>query len=330
MAKTAEANQLTIGIDIGGTKIAGGLLTPKGRLTESLIVPTMADGGLQASLGQVFHLIERLIRHAGGRTKVRGIGICAPGPLNPKTGVVLFPPNLPGWRDVPLGRMVLERFGVPALVENDANAAGLAEVLIGAATAYRHIFYVTVSTGIGTGIIIDRKIYHGKNGVAGEGGHVVINYHSPYVCGCGTRGCIEALASGPSMARRARVLLEQEHGTPSLLRTPAVNDPGEITPKEIADAARRKDAIARRILDETGFYLGVWLGSMVSLLDPEAIVIGGGVSQIGKPLFDKIRETIPKFTINREFVASLPILPAKLRKNVGVFGAASLFLPLAE
>ena len=330
MTKKAAIRQLTIGIDIGGTKIAGGLLTTTGRLAESLVVPTMADRGSQASLRQVFHLIECLIRQAGGKDRIRGIGICAPGPLNPRTGVVLFPPNLPGWRNVPLGRMVLERFGVPALVENDANAAGLAEVLIGAAAAYRDIFYVTVSTGIGTGIIIDKKIYHGKNGVAGEGGHVVINYHTPYVCGCGIHGCIESLASGPSMARRARVLLEQEHGTPSLLRTLAQNDLNEVSPKMIADAARRKDPIARRILDDTGFYLGVWLGGIVSLLDPEAIVIGGGVSQIGKPLFDKIRETIPKFTINRDFVASLPILPAKLRKDVGVFGAASLFLPLAE
>jgi glucokinase len=330
MAKTSTTRQMTIGIDIGGTKIAGGLLNARGRLAASVVVPTLAEKGAQASLGQVLGLIGRLIRQAGGKHNVRGIGMCAPGPLNPRTGIVLTPPNLPGWRNVPLARMVMDRFGVPAMVENDANAAGLAEVLIGAAVRYRDIFYVTVSTGIGTGIIIDKKIYHGKNGVAGEGGHVVVNYHSPYVCGCGTRGCIEALASGPSMVRRARVLLEQEHGTPSLLRTLAQGDPNALSPKMIADAARRKDGMARKILDETGFYLGVWLGGMVSLLDPEAIIIGGGVSQIGKPLFDKIRDTVPKFTINRNFVATLPILPAKLRKDVGVYGAASLFHALAE
>ncbi|MBZ5497644.1 MAG: ROK family protein [Acidobacteriia bacterium] len=329
MAKRTTMKQMTIGIDVGGTKIAGGLVTATGRLIRSLVVPTLAEKGLKTSLGQVFCLIDLLVRQAGGKPGLRGIGICAPGPLNPKTGVVLTPPNLPGWRKVPLARLVQERFGLPVVVENDANAAGLAEVLIGAAVGCRDVFYVTVSTGIGTGVIIDRKIYHGKNGVAGEGGHVPIDYRSPYLCGCGTRGCIEALASGPGMARRARVLLEQEPGTPSLLRTLTKGDLSRITPEMIADAARRKDGIAGSILDETGFFLGVWLGGMVSLLDPEAVVIGGGVAQIGKPLFDKIRETVPHYTINRNFVPTLPILPAKLRKNVGIFGAASLFLPLA-
>ncbi|HYK92221.1 MAG TPA: ROK family protein [Acidobacteriota bacterium] len=325
---TAANRPLTIGVDIGATKIAGGLLNAKGKLTKSIFLPTLADRGQGASLAQVFRVMERLIRFAGGRENLRGIGICAPGPLNLKTGTVRNPPNL-RWRIVPLARLVRQRFGLPCLLENDANAAGLAEVLIGAAADYRDVFYVTVSTGVGASIIIDKKIYHGKNGLAGHGGHVPIDYHSPYVCGCGTHGCIEALASGPSMARRARVLLESEHSTPSLLRTLSRGDLNRITPAIIAAAARRRDRIAKSILDETGFLLGVWLGGMISLLDPEAVVIGGGVSHIGKPLFDKIRETVPHYTVLRDRVATLPILPAKLRKNVGVYGAASLFLNLA-
>ncbi len=329
MPKSGLENRRTIGIDIGGTKIAGGLVDCRGRLGDAVTAPTLAEKGRDCSLGQVFRVIERLIRRAGGPQRVRGIGICAPGPLDTRAGVVVNPPNLQGWRNVPLAAMVAERFGLPAMVENDANAAALAEVLIGAAAGCSNIFYVTVSTGIGTGIIIDGKIYHGKNGVAGEGGHVTIDYRSPYLCGCGARGCIEALASGPAMARRARVLLEQEHGVPSLLRTMCRGALGRITPEMIAEAARRRDALARRIVDETGFFLGVWLGSMMSLLDPEAVVIGGGVSRIGKPLFDKIRETMPLFTINRGFVPALPIVRAKLRENVGVYGAASLFLEAA-
>jgi glucokinase len=316
-----------MGVDVGGTKIAGGLVGSRGRLAARQVVPTLAHKGLATSLGQVLRLIETLIARAGGRERLTGIGICSPGPLNPKTGVVLNPHNLPGWIDVPLARMVRERFGVPALLENDANAAGLAEVLIGAAAGHRNIFYVTLSTGIGTGIIIDGKIYHGKNGVAGEGGHVVVEPRSEYICGCGTPGCIEAIASGPGMARRARVLLEQKPAEASLLRAMTRGDLRKITPKMIGEAAKRKDAAARRILDETGFYLGVWLGGMVSLLDPEAIVIGGGVSEIGKPLFDKIRATLPGYTINRAVVPTLPIMPAKLRRDVGIYGAASLFLP---
>ena len=318
--------KLIIGIDVGGTKVAGGLVTFKGRLVESQVVPTYADKGFTRSYAQITHLIGRLVHAAGGRENVGGIGICAPGPLNPKTGVVLNPPNLPGWRNIELAKLLEKKFGLPAKVENDANAAGLAEVLFGAAVGYKDVFYVTVSTGVGTGIIVDRKIYHGKNGIAGEGGHVSIDYRSPYRCGCGTYGCIEALAAGPGMARRARVMLEQEHSLPSVLRDLTHGHAEEITPMIIQEAARKGDHVAKAIIEETGFYLGVWLAGMISLLDPEAIVIGGGVTHIGKPLFDKIRATIPNYTING-FAAQTPALPAKLRTNVGIYGAASVFLP---
>jgi glucokinase len=322
--------KLIVGIDVGGTKVAGGLVTLKGRLVKSLFVPTHGEKGFKTSYGQIVHLIERLSKRAGGKDNVVGIGVCAPGPLNPKTGVIINPPNLPGWRNVPLARMLESHFHLPARVENDANAAGLAEVLFGAAVGYRDVFYVTVSTGVGTGVIINKKIYHGKNGVAGEGGHVSIDFRNPYRCGCGTLGCIEALAAGPAMARRACVALEQEHSRPSLLRELSAGDLRKITPLMIQEAARRGDALAKSIVDETGFYLGVWLGGMMSLFDPEAIIIGGGVAQIGKPLFDKIRQTMPDYTINRRFVEKLPILPAKLQTNVGVYGAASVFLPAGE
>ena len=207
---------------------------------------------------------------------------------------MINPPNLPGGT-ISDSRHLLEReFHLPARIENDANAAGLAEVLFGAAVGYRDVFYVTVSTGIGTGVIINKKIYHGKNGVGGEGGHVSIDFRSPYRCGCGTLGCIEALAAGPAMARRARVALEQEHSRPSLLRELSGGDLRKIDPVMIQEAARRGDGLAKSIIDETGFFLGAWLGGMMSLFDPEAIIIGGGVAQIGKPLFDKIRQTMPQ------------------------------------
>ena len=319
--------QYIIGVDVGGTKVAGGLVDLKARLVKSVVVPTLAEKGFKSSYGQIKKLIATLIKQAGGKERILGIGICAPGPLNPKTGLVINPPNLPGWRNIQFTRMIESEFEIPTKVENDANAAGLAEVLFGAAVGYHDIFYVTVSTGLGTGIIIDRKIYHGKNGVAGEGGHVSIDYKSPYRCGCGTLGCIEALAAGPGMARRARVRLEQEHSAPSLLRELTGGHYELISPRMIEQAARKGDCIAMDVLEETGFYLGVWLAGMITLLDPEAIVIGGGVAQIGKPLFDKIRATIPERTINRQFAIKTPVLPAKLKTNVGVFGAASLFLP---
>jgi glucokinase len=323
--------QLIAAIDIGGTKVAGGLVNQKGHLVgETLTVPTRAAEGMRISFGQVLRVIERLIRLARGKDELRGIGLCAPGPVNPWTGLVLNPPNLPGWVNLPLAKRIGNRFGLPAKVENDANAAGLAEAIFGAAVGYRHVFYVTVSTGIGTGIIVNRKVYHGKNGVAGEGGHVSIDYRSPYRCGCGTLGCNEALAAGPGMARRARVFLEQDHGAASVLRDMCGGHLSRITPRMIEEARAHGDPVAKAIVDESGFYLGVWLAGMITVLDPEAIVIGGGVSLIGKPLFDKIRETIPTYTINRKFAAKTPILPAKLKRNVGVLGAAALLLPAGE
>lgn len=319
-----------IGIDVGGTKVAGGLVTSKGRLVTSLQVPTRADKGFDASFGQVNLVIDRLVRRAGGKQNVQGIGLCAPGPFDTKNGVLLNAPNIRGWRKIPLGAKLGKQFGLPVRVENDANAAGLAEVLFGAATGYRHVFYVTVSTGIGTGIVINRRIYHGKNGAAGEGGHVAIDPQSKYRCGCGALGHIEALASGPAMARRARVRLEEEHTTPSQLRELTGGNLSLITPEMIERAAKAGDNLAKAIIDKTGFYLGVWLAGMITLLDPEAIVLGGGVSQIGKPLFDTIRKTILQYTMNPGLAADTPLLPAKLEKLVGVLGAASLLMAAGE
>ncbi len=323
-------DSLVIGIDVGGTKVAGGLVSMKGRLVSSLTVPTRAAKGFATSFGQVVHLISRLIDRAGGTDRIAGIGLCAPGPLDTKAGIIINAPNIPGWQKVPLAAKLGEEFHLPAKVENDANAAGLAEVLFGAAAGYRHVFYVTVSTGIGTGIIINRRIYHGKNGAAGEGGHVSIDPTSPYRCGCGALGHIEALASGPAMARRARVFLEEEHTTSSHLRDLTHGNPSRITPELIEKAARAGDKVAKKIIEDTGFYLGVWLAGMITLLDPEAIVMGGGVSQIGEPLFKTIRKTILRYTLNPGLAAHTPLLPAKLEKLVGVYGAASLFLPAGE
>lgn len=317
--------ELTLGVDVGGTKIAGGLVTSQGRLVKSVVIPTRAEDGVKTSFKQVQRVIERLVSAAGGNENVRGIGLCSPGALDRRTGLVINAPNLPGWEKLHLARELERKFDLPARVENDANTAGLAEALYGAGVGYRDMFYVTVSTGIGTGIIIDGKIYHGTQGVAGEGGHVSIDYRSPYRCSCGTLGCIEVLASGPAMARRARVRLEQEHAISSLLRTLTRGNLALITPEMIEKAAAAGDPIAKDVLDETGFYLGVWLGGMISLLDPGAIVIGGGVARIGKPLFDKVRETLVQYTLNPKMAEKIPVLPAKLQEHVGVYGAAGLF-----
>src|SRR5574340_480387 len=300
-----------LGVDIGGTKIAAGVVTEDARVTAAVTAPTRAQEGYQVSIAQVYGAIGELMSPA-----VRAIGICAPGPLNPKTGVVLNPPNLFGWHNVPLAEDVSRRFGVPCRVENDANAAGLAETLFGAARGYASVLYVTLSTGIGAGIVLDGRIYHGKNGAAAEGGHVTVDYRSRAVCNCGVRGCIEALASGTAMARRATELINEYPET--LLREP-------VTAEDIGRGVAQGDELALRILDESCEMLGAWLGSMISVLDPGIIVIGGGVARMGEPLFSRLRCIVPRCTIN-QFAAETPIVPARLADNVGILGAAAVVI----
>ncbi len=283
-----------LGIDIGGTKIAAGIVDSEARVLETAVVPTRAAEGFAMSYAQLQAAIEATMRD-----DVTAIGICSPGPINPKTGVVINPPNLPGWVNIPLAERISCTYGLPCRVENDANAAGLAEARFGAARGYSTVFYVTVSTGIGSGIILDGKIHHGKSGQAGEGGHVTIDYRSESVCGCGVPGCIEALASGTAIARRAGMSAE-----------------------EVGRAAAQGNARAIAILDETALMLSAWLGSAINMLDPDIIVIGGGVAQIGEPLFSRLRRIVPTRSIN-QFAAETPIVPAALGANSGILGAAA-------
>ncbi len=287
---------LVLGVDVGGTKIAAGRVNERAELLATTTLATRAAEGFDVSFAQIVRAAEECLT-----ADVAAIGICAPGPLNPKTGVVLNPPNLPGWRDVPLAELLSRRFGLPCKLENDANAAGLAETLFGAARGHAGVLYVTLSTGIGTGIILDGKIHHGANGAAGEGGHVTIDYRSEAVCNCGTPGCIEALASGSALARRG----------------PA--------PEELARRIHEGDPRAVRVLDEWSEMLAAWLGGMINLLDPEIIVIGGGLSRIGEPLYTRLRERTPRRTINRS-AARTPIVPAALGEHTGVLGAAAVAL----
>jgi glucokinase len=283
-----------LAIDIGGTKIAAGIVDSDARVLETAVVPTRAKEGFAMSYAQLQAVIEATMRD-----DVTAIGICAPGPLNPKTGVLINPINLPGWDNVPLAERISCTYGLPCKVENDANAAGLAEARFGAARGYSTVFYVTVSTGIGTGIILDGKIHHGKSGQAGEGGHVTIDYASESRCACGVQGCIEVLASGTAIARRAG-----------------------MSAAEVASAAAQGDARALKVLDETAVMLSAWLGSIISLLDPDIIVIGGGVANIGEPLFSRLRRLTPARSIN-QFAAETPIVPAALGLNAGILGAAA-------
>lgn len=268
-----------LGVDIGRTKIAAGCVSAAGELLASSRTPTLSSEGFEVSFGQVLRAIECHLPSG-----VSAIGVCAPGPLDPRRGVVLNPPGWPGWRDIPLRDLLRERFGLPVVVDNDANAAGLAEVRFGAGRGYRSVLYLTLSTGIGAGIILDGAIYHGRGGLAGEAGHVSVDYRSPVVCGCGSRGCIEALCSGAAIA--------------------GGYDFAELTER-----------------------LSAWMGGLISVLDPEVVIIGGGLTNLGDELLPQLRERIPARTVN-PFASTLPVLPASLGPEVGIFGAGAIALDI--
>jgi glucokinase len=250
---------------------------------------------------------------------VTGIGICSPGPLDPETGVVLNPPNLPCWRNFPLAAETERAFGVATRVDNDGNAAGLAEAIWGAGAGYRNVFYATLGTGIGAGIVFDRKIYHGRTGGAAEGGHVTIDYRGPR-CACGKRGCIEALAAGPQIARRAREKLAAGAESRILAHAGSLE---EVRTEHVGEAFREGDAVAREVLGETAFLLTVWLGNIVDLLEPDVIVVGGGVAELMSSFFAGMSADLLHWCLNQR-ADEIPLVLARYGADAGIAGAASL------
>jgi glucokinase len=311
---------MRIGVDIGGTKVAAGLVDATGAIAQKVRVSMVSSGSAAAGFGAVSAAIEAIFAAAPeARAAVAGIGLCSPGPLDPKRGVVINPPNLPCWRGFPLAAEVERAFGVPARVDNDANAAGLAEVLWGAGQGNTNVFYATLGTGIGAGIIFDRKIYHGRTGSAAEGGHVTIDYRGPR-CGCGKFGCIEALASGPAIARLAQGKLAAGASS-RILELAGTLD--AVRAEHVGQAFREGDAVAKEVLDEIALLLTVWLGNIVDLLEPDCIVVGGGVAAMMAPYLEHISATLPKWSINQR-AAEIPLVMARYGADAGIAGAAAL------
>ena len=314
-------NRLIIGVDIGGTKVAAGLVDAAGEISHKTRVPMVVTADAEKGFAAVEAAVSAIFDDApDARGAVKGIGICSPGPLDPKTGVVLNPPNVPCWRNFPLAAATERAFGVKARVDNDANAAGLAEVLWGAAAGYHNVFYATLGTGIGTGIVFDKRIYHGRTGSAAEGGHVTIDYNGP-LCGCGKRGCIEALCSGPAIAARARGMLAANGG--SKILDLAGGSTAQVRAEHVGQAWREGDALARRVLEETAHLLAIWLGNIVDLLEPDVMVVGGGVAELMSSFFGRILEEIPKWSINPR-AGEIPLVMARYGADAGIAGAAAL------
>ena len=309
-----------LGVDIGGTKVAVGVVDREGKIFAQVRKPMVANGTAQAGLAAVIGAIDSMI--SGGQEKIDGIGVCAPGPLDPKSGIVLNPPNVPCWRNFPLAAEISARYNLPVKIDNDANAAALAETRWGAARGCHYVFYATIGTGIGTGIVFDGAIYHGNTGSAAEGGHVSIDHHGP-VCNCGKRGCIESLAAGPAIGARARAKLQAEPSRPSALRDMAQGEAASVTSETVARAFAAGDDMAQEVLHETSGLLTCWLGNIVDLLDPDVIVMGGGVAAMLKPFFAEISQTLPNWCVNPH-AGQIRLRMAHYGADAGIAGAAAL------
>jgi glucokinase len=315
-----------VGVDIGGTKVAAGIVNHKGEIGRQSKAPMSTRGTAEDGLKAVLDAIGSVLEGDSGlKAALRGIGICSPGPLDPHAGVIINPPNLPCWRNFPLASEVSRVYGVPVKVDNDANAAALAEALWGAGRGYGNVFFAIIGTGVGTGILIDGNIYYGRTGSAAEGGHMTIDYKGPR-CGCGKLGCIEALAAGPAIAKRAQTKIAANVSAGAAMLELAGGKVDSVSSENVGHAFASGDPLAREVLLETVEYLAVWLGNIVDLLEPDVMILGGGAAAMLRPLYGEIRDRLPRWSVNTR-CREIPIVPASYGNDAGIAGGAALTFP---
>jgi len=316
-----------LGIDLGGTKILTAVADAQGKMLSRDHSITPAKGGPDAVIKSILDSMSRVLTQAGiTADSLAAIGIGAPGLSNPETGILYTSPNLPGWKDVPLRDIIEKEMGKKAFLINDANAAAIGELYFGAGRGARNLIYVTISTGIGGGIIIDGEIYAGATGMAGELGHMVIDDEGP-VCNCGNRGCWEILASGTALAREARKRIKA--GTRTSILDYAGGDTEKVTAEVIHKAAQADDNLARELITRTGYYVGVGLANLINIFNPEIIVIGGGLSHIGNMLLEPAYEEARKRAFRQAYDVVRFAHP-ELGRDSGVLGAAAFALKEME
>ena len=305
-----------VGIDIGGTKVAGLRVAEDGSVLERRERPTPADD-VPATVETVAGLAAGLAEGGG-----EAVGVGAAGMVDFAAGTLRYAPNL-AWREVPLRDLVSERTGLPCVVDNDANVAAWAEYRFGAARDFRHVLLVTVGTGIGGGIVADGALFRGAHGFAAEIGHIIVEPDGP-PCGCGNRGCWEQVASGRALDRLARAEVQRDpSGRIAVL---AAGD--QAAGRHVSEAAREGDPAAVAVFATVGRRLGEGIAGLVNVLDPEVVVVGGGVAEEGAILLDPARAAFVEAVEAPEHRPEVPILPAALGNDAGAIGAAALALDL--
>ncbi len=303
-----------IAVDLGGTQIRTARYDEHLNLLQRENTLTLADEGLEPTLGRLKEYINKVMPE--NKDDVSGIGFSAPGPLNPITGVIVAPPNLEGWHNVPLADIIHEEFGVPVFVGNDANVAALAEATKGAAKGNRHVIYLTISTGIGGGMICDGMMLLGREGLGAEAGHI------PMIVEEGKVSSLELEAAGPAIAAKVRQRIKA--GETSLVSELVDGDLSKIDAKVVGQAAEQGDKVAIEQLAYAGRIIGIGIVTLLHLFNPDVIVIGGGVSKTGDLLFKPMWEAIRKHVIDDAYIDSLRIEKAALGDDVALIGAAAL------
>lgn len=326
MASSAPSDRYILGVDLGGTNIVVGAMSADGSRELSVReTPTRAAEGADAVVGRIVALLERVTAETLSATGARreailGVGIGSPGPLDRERGLVIFTPNL-GWRDFPLRDRISDAMRLPATLDNDANCATLGEWWRGAAQGGRNVVGLTIGTGIGGGLILDGRLYHGASDVAGELGHTTID-STGRRCGCGNYGCLEAYASGPAIAERAREALAG--GEPSAMPQLVGSDLSRLTAALVYQAAREGDRLALEVVRETARLLGAGVANLLNIFNPDVVVLAGGVTQAGDALFEPMRAEVRRRAF-KPAVEACRIVPGALQGKAGVVGAVATF-----
>ncbi|HEX6070989.1 MAG TPA: ROK family protein [Longimicrobiaceae bacterium] len=315
-----------VGVDLGGTNIVTGLLPMQGGDVLALQTrPTESQRGPKFVVDRIVEMVEGsiatvLAEHGGTRDDVAGVGIGSPGPLDRATGIVINTPNL-GWRNFPLRDLIGNALALPAVLDNDANCATYGEWWLGAGRHADTLVGLTLGTGIGGGIVLGGEIYHGVSDVAGEIGHMTID-STGRKCNCGNYGCLEAYASGPAIALRAVEGIES--GVDTILVEMVGGKLDAITAATVYEAAVRNDPYAEEVMKDTARFLGTGVANIINILNPEMIVIAGGVTKAGDYLFEPLRAEVRRRAF-RSAEERCQIVPAELHGTAGVVGAAAVF-----
>ncbi len=305
-----------IGLDIGGSKLASGVVSKDGRLLRSDVV-TMPRN---AESAETFELIRRSIeRLRCDFPGIQAIGVGVAGAVDWPSGYIRWAPNS-GYRDFPLKDMLLDLTGLPTVVDNDANAAAWAEMSVGAGRGYDNLAVLTVGTGIGAGLVLDRRMYRGGTGLAGEFGHIIVDPDGAE-CGCGSTGCLEAMASGGALGRLGKEAAARD---PESALARVAGSPDRVTGEIVYQVAQTGDHLAKSLFDVIGYWLGVGIASLVNLLDVELVVVGGGLSTTGGLLLKPAQATFESFLFSKGRRTMPNLIPAQLGNEAGVVGAGLL------